>query len=56
MVAKPRRWDLDVVRKFMFVFGPLSSIFDFVMFGLLLRVFHADERLFQTAGSSSCSR
>ena len=36
MVAKPRRWDLDVVRKFMLVFGPLSSIFDFVTFGLLL--------------------
>jgi len=49
MVAKPRRWELDVVRKFMFVFGPLSSIFDFVTFGLLLRVFHADEKLFQTS-------
>ncbi len=48
MVAKPRRWDLDIVRKFMFVFGPLSSIFDFVTFGLLLWVFHADETLFHT--------
>jgi len=49
MVAKPRRWDLDIVRKFMFVFGPLSSIFDFITFGLLLRVFHADEKLFHTS-------
>ena len=48
MAAKPRRWDLDIVRKFMFVFGPLSSIFDFATFGLLLWVFHADEKLFQT--------
>ena len=48
MVAKPRRWDLDIVRKFMFVFGPLSSIFDFVTFGLLLWVFHADDKLFHT--------
>ena len=48
MVAKPRRWDLDIVRKFMFVFGPLSSIFDFITFGLLLWVFHADEKLFHT--------
>jgi Mg2+-importing ATPase len=48
MAAKPRRWNLDVVRKFMFVFGPLSSVFDFVTFGLLLRVFHADEKLFHT--------
>jgi Mg2+-importing ATPase len=48
MAAKPRRWNLDIVRKFMFVFGPLSSIFDFVTFGLLLWVFHADEKLFHT--------
>ncbi len=48
MVAKPRRWDLDIVRKFMFVFGPLSSIFDFVTFALLLWVFHADDKLFHT--------
>ena len=48
MVAKPRHWDLDIVRKFMFVFGPLSSIFDFATFGLMLWVFHAGEKLFQT--------
>ena len=48
MVAKPRHWDLDIVRKFMFVFGPLSSIFDFITYGLLLWVFHADEKLFHT--------
>ena len=48
MVARPRRWDFDVVRKFMFVFGPLSSVFDFVTFGLLLWVFRADEALFHT--------
>jgi Mg2+-importing ATPase len=47
MVAKPRRW-LDFVRKFMFVFGPLSSVFDFITFGLLLWVFRADEALFHT--------
>jgi len=29
--------------QFMLVFGPLSSVFDFVTFGLLLFVFHADE-------------
>jgi len=47
-VARPRRWNLDTVRKFMFIFGPLSSIFDFVTFGLLLWVFHADAALFHT--------
>ncbi|MGO9392156.1 magnesium-translocating P-type ATPase [Rhodoblastus sp.] len=48
MVAKPRHWDLNIVRKFMLVFGPLSSIFDFATFGLLLWGFHANEKLFQT--------
>jgi P-type Mg2+ transporter len=48
MAAKPRRWDLDIVRKFMFVFGPLSSIFDLITFGLLLWIFHVDETLFHT--------
>ena len=49
MVAQPRRWNLDMVRKFMLLFGPLSSIFDFVTFGMLLWVFHANEALFHTA-------
>ena len=33
MVAKLRHWDIATVRKFMFVFGPLSSVIDFVTFG-----------------------
>jgi P-type Mg2+ transporter len=48
MLMKPRRWDLDVVRKFMFVFGPLSSVFDFVTFAILLWGFKADQSLFHT--------
>ncbi len=48
MVAQPRQWNLDVVRKFMLLFGPLSSVFDFVTFGLLLWVFRTDETLFHT--------
>jgi Mg2+-importing ATPase len=47
-VARPRRWDIDIVRKFMLVFGPLSSVFDFMTFGLLLWFFEADEKLFHT--------
>jgi Mg2+-importing ATPase len=47
-IARPRRWDIDVIRKFMLVFGPLSSVFDLATFGLLLWVFHADEKLFHT--------
>jgi P-type Mg2+ transporter len=47
MVAEPRRWGLDVVRKFMLVFGPLGSLFDVITFGFLLSVFQTEEELFQ---------
>lgn len=47
-IAQPRRWDLKILRQFMFVFGPLSSVFDFVTFALLLWAFRADQQLFQT--------
>ena len=47
-VTKPRHWDMRFVRNFMLVLGPVSSLFDFLTFGLLLMVFHATEPLFQT--------
>jgi P-type Mg2+ transporter len=46
--CRPRGWDLKILRQFMFVFGPLSSVFDFVTFALLLWGFRADQQLFQT--------
>jgi Mg2+-importing ATPase len=36
MIAKPRRWDIKFIRKFMITFGIVSSIFDYLTFGLLL--------------------
>jgi Mg2+-importing ATPase len=48
MIARPHRWDMRFVRDFMLVFGPVSSLFDFLTFGLLLRVFHAGADLFHT--------
>ncbi|WP_440658507.1 magnesium-translocating P-type ATPase [Ensifer adhaerens] len=48
MIAQPRHWDMNFVRNFMLVLGPVSSLFDFVTFGLLLWVFQASEALFQT--------
>ncbi|MGJ0484415.1 MAG: magnesium-translocating P-type ATPase [Methylomicrobium sp.] len=36
MVAQPRRWDIQFIRKFMFTFGIVSSLFDYLTFGLLL--------------------
>lgn len=48
MVARPRRWDLKVVREFMYALGPISSIFDFATFALLVLAFRADETTFHT--------
>jgi Mg2+-importing ATPase len=48
ITGKPEHWDMRFIRNFMLVLGPVSSIFDFLTFGLLLLVFHANEALFQT--------
>jgi Mg2+-importing ATPase len=34
--AEPARWDVHAIERFMIVFGPVSSIFDYATFGLLL--------------------
>jgi Mg2+-importing ATPase len=47
-VRKPRQWDMKAIRNFMFVMGPISSVFDFLTFFVLLKVFHAGEAMFQT--------
>ena len=44
----PRVLDMRFIRNFMLTIGPISSAFDFLTFYILLRVLHADERLFQT--------
>ena len=36
MVSQPRRWDIKFIRKFMITFGFVSSVFDYMTFGLLL--------------------
>jgi Mg2+-importing ATPase len=41
MVEKPRRWDIKFIRNFMLTFGPVSSLFDFLTFGVLLLILHA---------------
>ncbi len=46
--AKPRVLDLDFIRNFMLVIGPISSVFDFLTFYVLLEILKADEKLFQT--------
>ena len=49
-LAKPRRWDIANISKFVFLIGPISSIFDYVTFFVLLTMFHAWDKpaLFQT--------
>jgi Mg2+-importing ATPase len=48
MVENPRRWNVKFIRNFMIVFGILSSVFDYVTFGVLLLVFKSDFVLFRT--------
>jgi Mg2+-importing ATPase len=48
MVNYPRRWDIKAIRKFMVTFGILSSVFDYLTFGLLLLVLHATRVQFRT--------
>jgi len=47
-VDHPRRWDIAFIRRFMLVFGPLSSMFDLLTFGILLWAMRADQVLFHT--------
>ncbi|MCX8162178.1 MAG: HAD-IC family P-type ATPase, partial [Candidatus Bathyarchaeota archaeon] len=48
-LEKPKRWDLFFISRFMIVFGPISSIFDFLTYFIMLLAFKAAESLFQTA-------
>ncbi|PTY05501.1 magnesium-translocating P-type ATPase [Opitutaceae bacterium EW11] len=38
-LAKPRRWNIKSIRNFMFFVGPISSIFDYATFFLMLYFF-----------------
>ena len=44
----PCAWDMRFLRNFMLTMGPVSSLFDFLTFFLLIKVLHADEPLFHT--------
>jgi Mg2+-importing ATPase len=50
MKQRPKRWQIGFIRQFMMIIGPISSIYDFFTFGVLLWVFHAstNESLFHT--------
>jgi P-type Mg2+ transporter len=47
-IEKPRRWDMKFIKRFMFIFGPVSSFFDFLTFFVLFYGFKLSESAFQT--------
>jgi len=47
-LARPSRWDVGFIRRFMLFFGPVSSVFDCVTFGVMLWIFHAGAPLFRS--------
>ena len=47
-LIRPRQWDMTLIRNFMLAMGPVSSVFDFLTFYIMLKIFHAGEALFHT--------
>jgi Mg2+-importing ATPase len=47
-LRRPSHWDMGFIRRFMIFFGPISSIFDFAMFAILLLGFDASHSLFRS--------
>jgi Mg2+-importing ATPase len=47
-LRRPHHWDAKFVRRYMITLGPVSSVFDFITFAVLLLGFHASEALFRT--------
>ncbi|MEV5544140.1 magnesium-translocating P-type ATPase [Saccharopolyspora shandongensis] len=47
-LRRPSHWDIGFIRRFMICFGPLSSVFDFLTFGVMLWVFHSGPEQFHS--------
>lgn len=47
-LRRPQRWDMRLIRNFMIFIGPISSLYDFLTFYVLLHFFHAPAPLFHT--------
>jgi Mg2+-importing ATPase len=41
LLHRPKRWQIAFIRQFMLIIGPISSLYDFLTFGVLLWLFHA---------------
>jgi len=47
-IKKPRKWRIGFIKKFMMIFGPVSSLFDLITFVVLFFVFKFTNSSFQT--------
>ena len=47
-LRRPSHWDIAFIRRFMIFFGPLSSVFDFITFGIMLWIFHSGPAQFRS--------
>jgi P-type Mg2+ transporter len=47
--AQPKKWDMNFIKKFMFIFGPISSVYDYLTYILMYFVFKAPANVFHTA-------
>jgi P-type Mg2+ transporter len=47
-IKSPKRWDIHFIKRFMFTIGPVSSLFDFLSFGVLYYFFKSNPSGFQT--------
>lgn len=47
-IKKPKRWNVKFVKRFMYTFGPISSLFDFITFFVLYGLLHISGAEFQT--------
>ncbi|MCS6295760.1 MAG: magnesium-translocating P-type ATPase [Nitrospira sp.] len=48
LIERPRRWDIPFIRRFMLTFGLVSSLFDYLTFGVLLLLLHSTTGQFRT--------
>ena len=48
LLRSPKRWNIHFITHFMTIIGPISSLYDFLTFAILLWGFHAGETLFHT--------
>ena len=48
-LQKPKQWDIEFIKKFMFLFGSLSTLFDFLTFYISYSILKLPESVFQTA-------